>query len=92
MDSGIYIDGIDLYEFWTTNKKQVNKHVYLSLASVEEFIFDEEVLDKLRKIIKDNFNDYSRTIEHLVIGHIEVSNGRPNIQREDVAKQAGEVG
>lgn len=68
----VEIGGLDLFDLITFISKKNKRFIAIMLAETEEIVGkDSEEYKKLRKIILDGFNDYTRSIVRIVFGDIE---------------------
>jgi len=79
-DTNIIINGLDAIDTITFIRKKTKRFQALLLDDVENVIDkDSEDFIKVRKLILDYFNDYTRSIIRLIFGDIE----KENVQRPD---------
>jgi len=68
----VEIGGLDLFDLITFISKKNKRFIAIMLAETEEIVGkDSEEYKKLRKIILDGFNDYTRSLVRIIFGDIE---------------------
>jgi len=72
--SGVYITGVDVLDVIKLTGSLGKKHQAITLAGIEEIIDkDTEEYQQIRKIVLDNFNNYTRAVLGVVFGEIDFS-------------------
>lgn len=63
------IDGLELLKAFKIMKKRQNRYLALLLSDIEEVMdTDSQEFESVRKFVLDYFNDYTRSINQLLLG------------------------
>lgn len=70
-ESGIFMNGLDLVDTEKILRRRNKKYLAILLEDLEIILpKDDERFTKIRKLILDNFNDYTNSVIRLVAGDI----------------------
>lgn len=70
-ESGIIIKGLDLLDIIRFIKRTNKKYQAILLSQIEDLNLSKEIYNKIRKLLLDSFNNYTRAIVYTIFGDID---------------------
>lgn len=68
---GVVIDGLDVIDITRFIDSRKKRFIAITMKDIEDIMGEEEYFPLVRKIILDQFNEYTRGLVRALIGDIE---------------------